>query len=137
MLFWLQCVLVYSSVGQSWMGFCAFWTWVTISFPSLRKFSNIISSNILLAPFSMSSPSVTLIIRILVCWCCPRYLLNCPQFFFYPFSFCSVAMISTTLSSSTLICYFVSFSLLWIPSSVFFIKFKLLYSWILFVLFIF
>lgn len=57
--------------------------------------------------------------------------------FFYPFSFCSVAMISTTLSSSTLICYFVSFSLLWIPSSVFFIKFKLLYSWILFVLFIF
>ena len=33
----------------------------------------------------MSSPSVTLIIRILVCWCCPRYLLNCPQFFFILF----------------------------------------------------
>lgn len=31
--------------------------------------------------FSMFSPSVTLIIWILVCWCCPRDLSDCPHFF--------------------------------------------------------
>lgn len=87
--------------------------------------------------FSMFSPSVTLIIWILVCWCCPRDLSDCPHFFLILFSFCSVAMISTTLSSSTLI--FLSHLLYYWFLLVYFFKFKfkLLYSWILFVLFIF
>ena len=40
--------------------FCASWSWLTISFPILEKFSAIISSNIFLGPFSLSSlgPSV-------------------------------------------------------------------------------
>ena len=36
---------------------CASWTLLTISFPTLRKFSAIISSNIFSAPFSLSSLS--------------------------------------------------------------------------------
>ena len=43
---------------------CASWTWVAISFPMLGKFSTIISSNIFLGPFSLSSPSGTPIMRI-------------------------------------------------------------------------
>jgi len=33
---------------------CASWTWLTISFPLLGKFSDIMSSNIFLGPFSLS-----------------------------------------------------------------------------------
>ena len=40
---------------------CASWTWMSISFPMLGKFSTIISSNIFSGPFSFSSPSGTLI----------------------------------------------------------------------------
>jgi len=46
---------------------CASWTWLTISFPTLGKFPAIISSNIFSGPFSLSSPSGTLIMRMLVC----------------------------------------------------------------------
>ena len=42
----------------------ASWTWVAISFPMLGKFSTIISSNIFLGPFSLSSPSGTPIMQI-------------------------------------------------------------------------
>ena len=45
---------------------CTSWTWVAISFPMLGKFSSIISSNIFSCPFSLSSPSGTLIRRMLV-----------------------------------------------------------------------
>ena len=45
---------------------CASWTWLTISFPMFRNFSAIISSNIFSCPFSLSSPSGTPIIQMLV-----------------------------------------------------------------------
>ena len=38
---------------------CASWTWLTISFPRLWKFSNIISLSIFSGPFSPYSPSGT------------------------------------------------------------------------------
>ena len=40
---------------------CASWTWLIISFPMVGTFSVIISSNIVSGPFSLSTPSVTLI----------------------------------------------------------------------------
>ena len=45
---------------------CASWTWLTISFPMFRKFLAIISSNIFLSPFSLPSPSGTLVTQMLV-----------------------------------------------------------------------
>ena len=44
---------------------CAFWT-LTISFPMFRKFSAIVSSTIFSGPFSLSSPSETPIMWMLV-----------------------------------------------------------------------
>ena len=46
---------------------CASWTWVTVSFPRLVKFSAIIPSNIFSGPFSLYSPSGTPITWILMC----------------------------------------------------------------------
>ena len=46
---------------------CASWTWLTISFSTFRKFLAIISSNIFLSPFSLPSPSGTLVMQMLVC----------------------------------------------------------------------
>ena len=60
---------------------CAFWTWVAISFPMLGKFSIIIPSSIFSGPFSVSSPSGTPIMRMLLRLCCPRGLLGCLHFF--------------------------------------------------------
>ena len=45
---------------------CASWTWLIISFPILRKFLTIISSNIFSGLFSLSSPSETPIMWMLV-----------------------------------------------------------------------
>ena len=45
---------------------CASWTWLTIYFPMLRKFSAVTSSNIFSGPFSLSSTSGTSIMQILV-----------------------------------------------------------------------
>ena len=100
---------------------CTSWTWVTVSFPMLGKFSVIISSNIFSGPFSLSYPSVAPIMQMLVCLMLSHRSLDCPAFFFILFSlFCSVAVISTTLSSSSLICSSACYSA--IPSSVFFIS---------------
>ena len=44
---------------------CASWTWMSVSFPRLGKFSVIMSSNNVLCPF-LSSPSETFIIQMLV-----------------------------------------------------------------------
>jgi len=46
--------------------FCASWTWLTVSFSILRTFSAIVSSDIFSGPFSLSSPSGTPIMWILV-----------------------------------------------------------------------
>ena len=45
---------------------CTSWTWVAVSFPMLGRFSTIMSSNIFLGTFSLSSPSGTPIMLMLV-----------------------------------------------------------------------
>ena len=58
------------------------WTWVTISFPMLGKFSTIITSNIFSDPFFFSSSSGTPIIRMLVCLMLSQRLSTILLFFF-------------------------------------------------------
>ena len=59
----------------------ASWTWLTISFPMLEKFSTIISSKI----FSYAFPLLLLLgLLKFKCWCvwyCPRDLWDYPQLF--------------------------------------------------------
>ena len=47
-------VSAYSSLNLSFLGLCASWTWVTVSFPMLEKFLAIVSSKISSGPFSLS-----------------------------------------------------------------------------------
>ena len=64
--------LIIMCLGMFLLGFilygtlCASWTWMAISFPTLGNFSTIISSNIFSGPFSLSSPSGTPIMRMLL-----------------------------------------------------------------------
>ena len=95
---------------------CASWTWLTISFPMLGKFSGIISSNIFLGHFSLSSPYGTPILQML-----PQRPCGLSSFLFILFSiFCFVAVISTIPSSRSFICSSASVILLLIPSTVLF-----------------
>ena len=66
--------LLYASLWASW-------TWLTIYFSMLGKFSTIISSKIFSYPFFFSSPSETPIIQCWCIWYCPRGLWDYPQFF--------------------------------------------------------
>ena len=59
--------------------FCALWTWTSVFFPRVGKFSSIVASGNSL-PLSLSSPSWTPIMWMLDAWC-DRGLLNCPHFF--------------------------------------------------------
>ena len=63
---------------------CASWTWLTISFPTLGKFSTIISLSIFSGPFSHSSPSGTPIMWMLVCLMLSQ---RCLHFLFFSFFF--------------------------------------------------
>ena len=85
-------------------------------FPSLRKFSGTVLSNMFSAPFSLSSPFGTSIMQILVYLMCLRGFLNYLHFFFF---FLSACVISTSLSSSLLTYSCISSNLLLIPSSIF------------------
>ena len=83
---------------------CAFWTWLTISFPMFRRFSAIISKKCFLSLFSLSSPSGTPIMQMLVHLMLSQRSLRLSSFLFILFSiFCSTAVISTILSSRSFI----------------------------------
>ena len=77
--FCLSCVFLLGFILSGTL--CASWTWLTISFPTLVKFSAIISSNIFSGPFSLPSPFGTPVMRMLVHLSCPRDLLGCLYFF--------------------------------------------------------
>ena len=65
---------------------CAYWTWVSVSFPKLEMFSAIMSSRKFSAPFSLSSNSGTPIMQML-CLMLSLKLSSFLFFFFFPFSF--------------------------------------------------
>ena len=102
----------------------ASWAWVVISFPILRNYSSIISSNIFSHPFLLFSFSRAPMIQMFLLICCPRSLWDCPYFFFTIFYLlCSAPVILfTILTSSSLIHSSASFILPLVPSSVFLIS---------------
>ena len=103
---------------------CASWTWLTLSFPILGKFSTIISSNIFSVPFFLSSSSGTPIIQMLVHLMLSQRSLRLSSILFILFSlFCSVVVISTILFSRSLIRSCASVILLLIASREFLISF--------------
>ena len=115
--------LISMCLGMFLLGFilyrtlCASWTWLTISFSMLGKFSAIISSKNFSYPFFYSS------VWMLVCLILSQRSLRLSSVLFILFTlFCSSEVISTTLSSSSLICSSVSDILLLIPSRVFLIS---------------
>ena len=119
--------LIYMCLSVLFLGFilygtlCTSWTWLTISFPMLGKFSTIISSNIFSDPFFFSSSSGTPIIWRFVCLVLSSGLWDCFQFFsfFFLYSapqqlfppFCLPAQLLTLLPQ--LFCYW--FLLVYFP----------------------
>ena len=102
---------------------CVSWTWSTISFSILGKFSTIISSKTFSYPFFVSSSSGTPVIWMLVHLILSQRSLRLSSFLFILFTlFCSSEVISTILSSSSLIHYSASDILLLVPSRVFLIS---------------
>ena len=83
---------------------CPSWTWLTISFSMLGKFSTIISSKIFSYPFFFSSSSGTPLIQMLVCLTLSPRSLRLSSVLFILFTlFCSSELIPTILSSCSLI----------------------------------
>ena len=106
---------------------CASWIWASRSFPILGKFLAIISLNIFSVPFSLSPPSGTSIIHMLMCLTLPQSCLWQSLFLFHFFSlFYSTSVISTNLSSTLFIHSSASCILLLVVSNDFFL-FQLLY----------
>ena len=131
------CQLDYTCLGIFLLGFlpceplCTSWTCMNCYFPMLEKFSTIISSKNFSGFFSLSSPSGTPIMWMLVQ---KSFRLLSFLFILFPIP-CSTAMKSTTLSSSSLICCSDSYNLLLILYSIF--SFQLLCCLTLLVLYIF
>ena len=74
---------------------CASWTWMTVPFPTLGKFSTIISSNIFSGPFPFTSSSGAPVIQMSVWLKLFHTSLRLSSFLFILFSlFCSMAEIS-------------------------------------------
>ena len=114
---------------------CASWTWLTIPFFMLGKFSTIISSKIFSYPFFFSSSSGTPIIQMLVCLLLSQRSLRPSSVLFIVFTlFCSSEVISTLLSSSSLICSSASDILLLIPFRVFLISVIVLFVYLFLIL---
>ena len=104
-----------------------FWTWMTVSF-LIGRFPPIISSNIFLGPFSLSFLSKIHVMQTFVHLMSQKSL-RLSSFLFILFSlFCSTAIISTILPSSSLIHSSASVTLPLIPSSVFFILVVVLFN---------
>ena len=102
---------------------CTSWAWLTISFPTLGKFSTIISSKFFSYPFFFSFSSGTHIIQMLVHLILSQRSLRLSLVLFIIFTlFCSSEVISTSLSSSSLIRSSASDILLLILSRVFLIS---------------
>ena len=100
---------------------CTSWTWLTISFSMMGKFSTIISSKIFSYPFFFSYSSGTPVIQMLVHLILSQRSLRLSSVLFILFIlFCSSEVISTILSSSSLIHSSASDILLLIPSRVVF-----------------
>ena len=109
---------MYGTLGASW-------TWLTIFFPILGKFSSVISSKIFLYVFFFCSSSMTPIIQMLVHLILSQWSLRLSCFFFFSILFtllCSTEVISNMLSFSSLISSSASDILLLIPSRVFLIS---------------
>ena len=108
---------------------CASWIWLIISFPMLGNFSALISSNIFSGPFSLSYPSVTLIMRMRVCLLLFQRPLKLSSFIFILFSYSFFRqLISNILSSSSFFRASALVFVLWIPYSVLFISIYLFFS---------
>ena len=113
----LSLCLVFVSLISMWLGvfllgfilygtFCASWTWLTIFFSMLGEFSTIISSKIFSYPFFFPSSEIP-IIQMLVCFILSQRSLRLSSLFIILFIlFCSLDVISTLLSSSSLISFF-------------------------------
>ena len=102
---------------------CTSWTWLTISFSMLGKFSAISSSKIFSYPFFSYSSSGIPIIRMLVHLILSQRSLRLSSVLFILFTFfCSSEVISTIVSSSSPIRSSVSDILLLIPSRIFLIS---------------
>ena len=114
---------------------CDSLNWMSVSFPWLGKFSAIISSNKFSALLSLSFPSGTTIMWMLVCLILSSRSLNLASFFL-TFFYCSAWVISSTLSSRSTIYSFAFSNLLLIPSGVFFISMIIFFNpdWLLLLL---
>ena len=117
------------NVGMFFLGFilygtlCASWTWLTISFSILGKFSTIISSKIFSYPFFFSSSSGIPLIQMFIHLIFSQRSLKVASVLFILFTlFYSSEIISTILTFSSLVSYSVSDILLLIPSRVFLIS---------------
>ena len=105
------------------------WTWLTISFPILGKFSTISYLSIFSQPFFLSSSSGTPMIPMLGCLTLSQRSLRLSSFLYILFSFFpSASFISTILSSTSLILSSASVILLLVPSRVFLISFFALFT---------
>ena len=85
--------LINMCLGMFLLGFilcgtlCSSWTWLTISFPTLGKFSTLMYSSVLFATFSLSSPSGSPIMWMLVCFMLSHRFLKLSSFLLILFSF--------------------------------------------------
>ena len=87
----ITCVLGCSSLGYPTLGaWWASWTWLTISYPMLGKFSAIISSNIFLDSLPLASPSRTPTVQMLVHLILFQRSLRLSSSFFQSFSLYSL-----------------------------------------------
>ena len=110
---------------------CPFWTWLTISFSMLGKFSTIISSKIFSYSFFFFYSSWTPIIWMLEHLILSQRSLRLSSVLFILFTlFCSSKVISTILSSCSLIHSSALDILLLIPSRVFLISVIVLFVYV-------